>query len=219
MKRNVFALAGALIVASAIPAHASSSIEVPTTTTAPSADPHADDTSFNPAAVANIGWDSTKSQPASEDTTARVVTDGKFLYVRFDATQTERIVSTQPVDGKSSGDLVWVDLQPGGAGATAYRFASSPDGSSGATANNGATAASAAPAFTASGATFDGGYTVTMKIPLADLHAAQSGGTWNVQFGRSIAGSGAQLVWSHDGNVAQAGTMTMPASVGSTVSP
>ncbi|HEU5481122.1 MAG TPA: hypothetical protein VFU90_14860 [Candidatus Tumulicola sp.] len=206
MKRIIMALAGALLAASALPAQAASSLDVPTASAAPSVDPRADDTSFDPAAVAQLGWNSTKSQPAAEDTTARIATDGKYLYVRFDAAQTERIVSAQPADGKSTGDLVWVDLQPGSSGAS-YRFASSPDGSSNATASTGT-----APAFAAAGSTYDGGYTVTMKIPIADLHGA--GGTWNVQFGRTIAGSGQQMVWSHDGNVAQAGTMTMPASVG-----
>lgn len=209
MKRIALALVGALLAAGAVPAYAASSLEVPTTSTAPSVDPHADDTSYNNAAVAQIAWNSAKLQSANEDTTARVTTDGKYLYVRFDAVQTERIVSAQPVDGKSSGDLVWVELQPGGAGTTSYRFAASPDGSSGSTASSGT-----APAFDASGASYDGGYTVTMKIPLAELSGAHAGGTWSAQFGRAIAGSGAQLVWSHDGNVAQAGTLTMPASVG-----
>ena len=206
MKRTVLALAAAMLAAGALPAQAASSLEVPTTSTAPSVNPQADFSTFDPAAVAQLGWDSTKSQPATEDTTARISTDGKYLYVRFDATQQERIVSSQPVDGKSTGDLVWVDLQPGANGPT-YRFASSPDGSSSAT-----VACGAAPGFSSAGSTYDGGYTVTMKIPIADLHGA--GGTWNVQFGRAIAGSGQQMVWSHDGNVAQAGTMTMPASVG-----
>ena len=104
-------------------------------------------TSFDPAAVAQLSWDSTKSRPAAEDTIARIATDGKFLYVRFDATQTERIVSTQPVDAKSSGDLVWVEPAARAASnATIYHFASSPDGSSGATASTGT-----APAFTSVG--------------------------------------------------------------------
>ncbi|HEY1653777.1 MAG TPA: hypothetical protein VGF86_01535 [Candidatus Tumulicola sp.] len=210
MKRTVFALVGALFAASALPAFAASSLEVPTAATAPSVDPRADSTTFDPAAVAQLSWDSTSSKAAPEDTTARVSTDGKFLYVRFDATQSERIVSAQPADGRN-GDLVWVELQPGGSSATTYRFASSPDGSGAASASSGT-----APVFSSSGSTFDGGYTVTMKIPLAGLQSVPSGGTWNVQFGRAIVTSGTQLVWSHDGNVAQAGTMTMPASVGST---
>ncbi|MBV8117782.1 MAG: hypothetical protein JOZ01_07370, partial [Candidatus Eremiobacteraeota bacterium] len=164
--------------------------------------------SFGTSAVAQLAWNSTQMRDADEETSARVTTDGKFLYVRFDASQKERIASAKPVDGKSDGDLVWIDLQPGGSNAPVYRFAAGPDGSSGATASNGA----AAPAFETAGATYDGGYTVTMKIPLAALRP--SAGSWNTQFGRAVHASGQQFVWSHDGNVAQAGTMTLPASVG-----
>jgi len=210
VKRTIIALAGALLAAGALPALAANAIDVPTATTAPPVDPRADDTAFDPSAVAQLSWNSTQTRDADEQTTARVTTDGKFLYVRFDAAQKERIVSAQPVDGKSDGDLVWIDLQPSGSSGPLYRFAASPDGGSGATVSNGA----AAPAFQASGATYDGGYTVTMKIPLSTLRV-QGGASWSAQFARSVHASGQEFVWSHDGNVAQAGTLTMPASVGS----
>lgn len=214
MKRTLTALFAALLAAGALPAFAASSIDVPVATTAPSMDPHVDEVSFDPAAAAQLSWNTTQSKAASEPTVARITTDGKYLYVRFDASQNERIVSAQPVDGKSTGDLVWVDLWPSGANGAVYRFASSPDGSNSATASSGATV----PAWQSSGATYPGGYTVTMKIPLAGLHAA--GAAWNVQFARSIQGTGQQMVWSHEGqsapdSVAEAGTMNLPSSVGS----
>ena len=205
-----FALAGLLLAAIAQPASAASAISVPTARTAPPVDPRADDATFQPAAVAQLGWDSTQSRDASEQTTARVATDGTYLYVRFDAAQQERINSAAVTDGKSDGDLVWLDVQPSGASGASYRFAAAPDGTSGVTASSGA-----APAFAASGATYDSGYTVTMKIPIAGLQGAQSG-SWSVQFGRAVHASGQQFVWSHDGNVADSGTMTMPTSVGLT---
>ena len=209
--RIILSTAAIWLAATMTPVWAASSIEVPTSPTAPSVDPRADDATFAPAAIAQLGWNSTQSRDADEETTARVSTDGKNLYVRFDATQRERIVSASVVDGRSDGDLVWIALQPSGASGATYTFAASPDGTSGA-----ATApSSTAPAFKASGATFDGGYTVTMAIPLSALRGAQ-GGAWSAQFGRSVHASGQQFVWSHDGNVAQAGTMTMPASVGIT---
>ncbi|MGA8533985.1 MAG: sugar-binding protein [Candidatus Tumulicola sp.] len=211
MKRIIIAATAALLAAGALPALAASAIDVPTASTAPSVDPRADDTAFDPSAIAQLSWNSTQTRDADESTTARVTTDGKYLYVRFDAAQKERIVSAQPVDGKSDGDLVWIDLQPSGTSGPLYRFVSSPDGSSGATASSGT-----APAFQASGATYDGGYTVTMKIPLASLRGMSSAGSWNAQFARSVHASGQEYVWSHDGNVAQAGTMTMPAAVGAT---
>ncbi|HTX59648.1 MAG TPA: hypothetical protein VMH02_08190 [Verrucomicrobiae bacterium] len=210
MKPFALALAGALAAAGIAPALAAD-LSVPVASTAPTVDPNADITTFTPAAVADLGWNSTDSRAAGEDTSARVTTDGKYLYVRFDATQKERIVSAPVADGKSNGDLVWVDLWPSGSSGTEYRFISSPDGTSEATASSGT-----APAFSASGTTFDGGYTVTMKIPLDSLRGASANGAWNVQFARSIHSSGEQMVWSHEAgsaspdDLAAAGTMTLP---------
>jgi len=208
VKRTLIALVAALLATGAAPVLAASSIDVPVASNAPTIDPRADEMAFDPAAIAQLSWNTTKSNAASESTTARVVTDGKFLYVRFDAQQNERI---------GSDDAVWVDFWPSGANGTFYRFAAMPDGTPKATASNGATV----PAWQTSGATFVGGYTVTMKIPLAALRGAQASGPWNVQFARSIGATGQQLVWSHGeavasaDDVAQAGTMTLPASVGS----
>lgn len=132
----------------------------------------------------------------------------KFLYVRFDASQKEKI---------GTGDYVGIDLWPSGSGGSLYRFAASPNG----TKDANTAAAAAAPSWEASGTTFDGGYAVTMKIPLAGLHGVSGSGPWNVQLVRSIGANGQELVWSHDGtpappdDVAQAGTMTLPAAVSS----
>jgi len=207
VNRSLIALLGTLLAAGALPALAATNLTVPVSANAPSIDPRADDYTFDPAAIAQLSWNSTQSKSAAEQTTARITSDGKYLYVRFDATQNERIVNAQPVNGKGAGDLVYVDLWPSGASGTMYRYAASPDGSSSATASNGATA----PAAQTAGASFPGGYTVTMKIPLAGLNASN----WNVQFGRNVAANGQQMVWSHEGaqanpdDVASAGTMTL----------
>lgn len=52
-----------------------------------------------------------------EATVVHMATDGRYLYVRFDATQSEPIVATQRTDdvGQGTDDQVWVDLWPGGA--------------------------------------------------------------------------------------------------------
>jgi hypothetical protein len=170
-------------------------------------DPSADETAFGPAAFAQLAYTNTGA-PASATTDAHITTDGKFLYVRFDASQSQKI---------GTGDTVGIDLWPAGSTGNFYRFAASPSG----TQEANAAAAAAAPSWAASGATFDGGYAVTMKIPLAGLHGVSGNGPWNVQLVRSIGANGQQLVWSHDGaaapadDLAQAGTMTLPASVSS----
>jgi hypothetical protein len=168
-------------------------------------DPSADETTFDPSAIAQLSWTNSGAH-AAESTDAHISTDGKFLYVRFDASQNERI---------GSGDNVGIDLWPSGSGGSLYRFAASPDG----TKDANAAAATAAPSWDAKGTTFPGGYVVTMKIPMAGLGLGS--GPLNVQLVRSVAANGQQLVWSHDGatapadDLAQAGTMTLPSSVSS----
>jgi hypothetical protein len=206
VKISTIALVGALVAASATPAFAAApTLDVPIATTAPSMDPRADETDFAPAALAQLAYTSTGTS-AKENTDAHVSTDGKFLYVRFDASQNEKI---------GSGDSVGIDLWPSGSAGTMYRFASSPDG----TKDANAAAAAAAPSWEASGTSFPGGYAVTMKIPLAGLHGVSGSGPWNVQLTRSIGSNGQQLAWSHAGasastdDVAESGTMTLPAAV------
>jgi hypothetical protein len=208
VKISSIALAAALVAASATPALAAApTLDVPITSTAPSMDPGADETSFDPAAFAQLSYTSSGTK-SSEGTDAHIWTDGKFLYVRFDASQKEKI---------GTGDYVGIDLWPSGSGGSLYRFAASPSG----TKDANTAAAAAAPSWEASGTTFDGGYAVTMKIPLAGLHGVSGNGPWNVQLVRSIGANGQELVWSHDGtpappdDVAQAGTMTLPAAVSS----
>jgi hypothetical protein len=207
VKISSIALAAALVAASATPALAAApTLDVPIASSAPSMDPRADETSFDPAAFAQLSYTNTGTKSA-EGTDAHISTDGKFLYVRFDASQKEKI---------GTGDSVGIDLWPSGSGGSFYRFAASPNGTKDAN-----TAAAAAPSWDASGTTFDGGYAVTMKIPLAGLKGVSGSGPWNVQLVRSIAANGQQLVWSHDGtpapadDLAQAGTMTLPAAVSS----
>lgn len=212
MKYSSLALLGALLATSAIPALAAPNLSIPIAATAPPTNPNADISTFAPAAIADLTWNARTSKDANESTSAMLATDRTYLYVRFDASQSERIDSAAFVDGQTGGDAVAVDLWPAGAGGTHYHFAAAPDGTPGASASSGT-----APAFQSSGTTYPGGYVVTMKIPLAALHGTP--GSWNVQLSRTVAASGATYVWSHDGSgspdgLAQAGTMVVPAAIG-----
>jgi hypothetical protein len=205
VKILTIALAGALVAAGATPVLAAApTLDVPIASSAPSMDPSADETTFDPSAIAQLSWTNSGAH-AAESTDAHISTDGKFIYVRFDATQNERI---------GSGDNVGIDLWPSGSTGNLYRFAASPDG----TKDANAAASTAAPSWDAKGTAFPGGYVVTMKIPLAGLGISGSA-PLNVQFVRSIGANGQQLVWSHDGatapadDLAQAGTMTLPSAV------
>jgi hypothetical protein len=138
----------------------------------------------------------------------RIASDNRFLYVRFDVTQREPVVATQhsndTVTGGSqanggtlawsSDDAVWVDLWPTGVTGFEYQFEANAIGSH----NESSTENSAfAPQWESHGAIHDGGYTVTMAIPLGVLHGARTG-AWRAQFVRYNRATGAEDVWSFD---------------------
>ncbi|MBV8117194.1 MAG: hypothetical protein JOZ01_04410, partial [Candidatus Eremiobacteraeota bacterium] len=60
-------------------------IAVPALT--PPLNPTAPNVAWDKAAGVKLGWNVLASRPASETTTAAIATDGKALFVRFDAAQ------------------------------------------------------------------------------------------------------------------------------------
>jgi hypothetical protein len=156
----------------------------------------------------SLPWDVVRTRDAAEPTNVRVASDGRFLYVRFDVTQAEPAVATQQsndtITGGSQGnngglswsadDAVWVDLWPTGPTGFEYQFEANPNGSHNESSSENA---AFAPQWESHGAIHPGGYTVTMAIPIAVLHGAQSG-TWRAQFIRYARASGAENVWSFD---------------------
>jgi hypothetical protein len=141
-------------------------------------------------------WDAVRSRPASEPTKSWIATDGKFLYVRFDAVQREPIAAIQRTNdvGQGSDDEVWIDLWPNGLSGYFYQFFSTPNGThyQFSSENTGYS-----PDWESQGATHAGGYTVTMKVPFNVMRNAR-GGTWHAQFVRYIRSTGEQQVWSYD---------------------
>lgn len=153
-----------------------------------------------------------------------VTTDGKFIYVRFDAEQHESIIASQHSDDTVAGgsnigggiawpdDSVWVDLWPTGPAGFQYQFESNPNG-----AHNEASSenVSFSPHWESHGELTHDGYTVTMAIPVGVIHGAHPG-AWRVQFVRYVRSSGALDVWSFDDSQtnpddpARAGTLTLP---------
>jgi hypothetical protein len=202
------------MIALAAPAAAATpapTLTVPTLTAAPPLDPAAAAGDWAQAATVQLEHDLTRRGTSVEPTTVRVATDGRFLYVRFDAVQHAPVVATQHsndvVTGGNAGnngtiawgndDAVWVDLWPTGPGGFAYQFEANANGS-----HNEASSENAAfaPQWDSRGAVTPAGFTVTMAIPLAVLHGAHTG-TWRAQFVRYARAGGAQDVWaSGDGH-------------------
>ncbi|HLI94636.1 MAG TPA: sugar-binding protein, partial [Candidatus Baltobacteraceae bacterium] len=165
--------------------------EVPKLKASVSLDPGAGVGAWTESASLPLTWDVPHQRAAADTTDVHVATDGKYLYVRFDAKQRTPVVISQQSDdlvtGGSNGgggniawsdDAVWVDLWPTGAGGFQYQFEANAGGSH----NEASTENTAfAPRWESHGVTNDGGYTVTMAIPLAVIHGAPSG-AWRAQF-------------------------------------
>ena len=201
MKRSILALAGALTIAMcAAPAFAATSLDVPSVASAPSLDPHAP-SAFGNAGIAKLAFTADGSR-ADEAATVHVVSDNASLYVRFDVPQREQLI------GFAGGDSVAIDVWPSRATGDRYHLGVGLDGkhTSDSTGNTAAWETAAA--------SYPGGYTVTMKIPLSAV-----GSSSRVQFSRWIATTGETQLWSHDAgtqgdDLAQAGTLTLAAAVG-----
>jgi hypothetical protein len=200
------------------------SLLVPIVQTAPPLDPTQPASTWPASSAVSLPWDVGHARAATDPTTVHVATDGKFLYVRFDAIQHEPVTASQhsndTVTGGSninggiawSDDAVWVDLWPTGPAGFQYQFEANPNG-----AHNEASSenASFSPQWRSEGVTTATGYTVTMAIPLSVVHGAHAG-AWRLQFVRYVRTTGALDVWSYDtaqtgpDDAARAGNVTVP---------
>jgi hypothetical protein len=176
------------------------------TQTAPSLQPSASLEAWNKATSAPLKWDVGHARASQDATIVHATTDGKYLYIRFDAQQHEPLMAAQHSDDTVAGgsninggiawtdDAVWVDLWPTGPAGFQYQFESNPNGAH----NEASTENTAfAPEWESRGATTSGGYVVTMAIPLRVIHGAHAG-TWRVQFVRYVRSTGELDVWSYD---------------------
>lgn len=169
---------------------------------------------WSAATLVSLPWEVQRQRPMHEPTMARVATDGTFLYVRFDVTQSEPIAATQRTNnlGQGTDDEVWIDLWPTGATGYQYQFFATPNGTHYQTSTENL---AYAPQWESYGVATPAGYTVTMKIPLAALRAGSSH-TWKAQFARFVRATGEQAVWTYDpaqtnpDDPARAGSLQMP---------
>jgi hypothetical protein len=198
VKRILTALFGTLIAAGALPALAAFSLNVPLVADIPAASA----SSFRSGAVAKLGWNSTEGHTADEPATATLVSDGKYLYVQFDVTQ------TAPLIGLAGGDSVGVVLWPSGKDGDLYRLGVGLSGWRTADSTSNTTG------WETTESTRSGGYSAVIKIPMSIIPSTNAA---RVQFSRSIASTGEVQVWAHNdaaSEVDQAGTLAVSGSVG-----
>lgn len=168
------------------------------------------------------GWDNAAAStldhalspagPATEKTAVRVLVDGTYLYVRFDAEQHAAITATQAVDdvGEGSDDEVAVRLWPSGSNGFRYVFAANPRGTH---YQQSSENSNYAPTWTSKGTMRPGGFLVTMRIPLAALRG-DGRATWGAQFSRVIRTGNQILTWSWGAGMMGAEDVTYAGSIG-----
>lgn len=153
------------------------------------------------AAKVQLGWNLRDQQPANQPTTAYVMTDGRYLYVAFDAQQRQPIQAGQHTDDSSltDNDYVGVYLWPNGSNGFQYSFMANPVGTH---VEYSSENTAYAPAWRSAGREHPGGYTVTMRIPLAAIKGA-NGSAWGLQFARYVASTQDDYVWQHSAQQGQ----------------
>ena len=170
-------------------------LTIPVVTAPLPLDPRLPPETWSAVPAVTLGWDVQHQAAATETSVARVATDGKNVYVRFDIRQRETLLAQQHNNnvGDGTDDEAWIDLWPGGNKGFSYQFAATSNGthfqySSENTAY--------APTWESFGAAYGGGFVVTMRIPLKIMHGAVGGG-WKMQLVRIVRSTGERQIWSY----------------------
>jgi hypothetical protein len=193
----VLLIVGLSFAASAVAAAQTpdASLLVPKIAVGPPLDPIAPASAWRGAATVDLPWDGADQRPSTEPTTARIATDGAFIYVRFDMKQREALLANQHTNnvGDGTDDEVWIDLWPNGTNGFFYQFAATSNGTHFQYSSENSIYQ---PNWDSYGKAYAGGFTVTMKIPVAVMHGAGRGG-WRAQFVRVIRSTGEHQVWAY----------------------
>lgn len=171
-------------------------LSIPTLAAAPSLDPKADAAAWQDVAPVTLTWDVQNERPSSELSTTRLVTDGAFFYLRFDVKQREGLLQSQHTNnvGDGTDDEVWVDFWPSGNKGFYYQFAATSNGTHFQYSSENTVYQ---PTWESYGATYAGGFTVTMKIPLNVMRGTGAGSDWKTQFVRIVRSTGERQIWSY----------------------
>ncbi len=179
--------------------------DVPLLSTAPSIDGTIG-TAWATAATLELRSDFTNRRAADEPTTVRIAQDGQAIDVAFDVTQREPIIAATVTNGSSvtSDDYVEVALSPNGPLGFQYAFYANTRGARYQTSSENS---AYAPPWQAAVAHHTGGYTVTLRVPLAIV---RSGGRteWRAQFFRATVAANALDVWAFDPHASNANDAT-----------
>lgn len=201
---RLFSIALTLAVLGAAPALAVESTDgaltVPTIASPPPLVPDLSSPAWKQAATVTLGYDRQTHAASAEKTTAYVLTDGKALYVGFDAQQPRTpIVTTQHTNnvGADTDDEVKVALWPGGRSGFNYQFVSTPIGTRYQVSSENS---NYEPEWDAVAKMLPHEYIVVMRIPLGIVRGG-SPNTWMIQFSRWEPTTGSLYLWSGGPNI------------------
>jgi len=181
--------------AAAAEENAALSITIPTVASPPPVDGTLNSPVWQQGAKVTLGYDRQTHGAAAETTTAYLLTDGKALYVAFEAQQTRTpIVATQHTNnvGVDTDDEVKINLWPGGASGLSYQFISTPLGTRYQVSSENL---SYEPNWDAAGKIGNHVWYATMRIPLEIMRGAKQN-AWMVQFSRWEVTTGSLYLWS-----------------------
>ncbi|MDP9018551.1 MAG: DUF5916 domain-containing protein, partial [Candidatus Eremiobacteraeota bacterium] len=173
----------------------SATFAIPKVATAPPMDGDLTNPAWKAAVSVSYDYDLRLHKITGNTTTALIMTDGKDLYVGFNAKQNDPITAQQHTNnvGVDSDDEVQIDLWPAGQSGFSYHFIATPLGThyQFSSENN-----SYEPTWASAGKVAGNGYTVTMRIPFAIMRGAKDG-AWRVQFARLVNQTREDIVWNH----------------------
>jgi len=153
------------------------------------------DDSWSKAAALTLDTDFTNRRPATEITGVRLARDGDALDVAFDARQSESLIASQQTNSSAvlNDDYVGIYLWPQGVNGFQYSFVANPRGARYQTSSENS---AFSPQWTAVAKTVEGGYVVTMRIPLGVIRGGGSN-TWRVQFVRQVVATNNLDLWAY----------------------
>ncbi|MDQ6929455.1 MAG: DUF5916 domain-containing protein [Candidatus Eremiobacteraeota bacterium] len=175
------------------------SLTIPVVTTPPAIDGTLGSTVWQQGAKVHLGYDRLSHSPGSEDTIAYLLTDGKALYVAFDAKQTRTAILANQHSNNAGVDLddeVKVALWPGGSNGFNYQFISTPIGTRYQMSSENL---AYEPTWQATGKIGQNEWFVTMRIPLSIMRGANQK-EWLIQLTRYEPTTGSLYGWSGGAN-------------------
>ncbi|MGZ3506270.1 MAG: hypothetical protein ACXWNK_07775 [Vulcanimicrobiaceae bacterium] len=204
MSAKTFVLSVALLLCLGAPGDAETSqsnsvrnIAIPNVSVAPPIDGTLSSEYWKGAATAYLTYDLRNHQPATEPTIVYLMTDGAYLYVGVDAKQSIPVRATEHTNGigPDTDDEFHVSLWPNGTSGFRYQFTATSIGThyQYSTENN-----SYEPEWWSVGKIVRGGFTITMKIPLAVMHGTGKS-QWRMQLTRYMPVTNDTFVWNYGG--------------------